>query len=580
MARSKKRSEMGAVINAARSKTVQLENAKRKSGWMLMLDRVTRSLGGKEDLPWLFALAGIYSVALYKLSEFKSALPKYLPIDDSYIILNFARNVAERHEFFSYNPGEISTGITSPLYCLALALTHFFCGEGDASWHTAVVSLGTICFIAALLLGSRLAYRMAGYPATLCFAAFFGFWGYMGFFAFCGMEPILYIALAFGAFLLFIRHNYFCTGLVSGLAMLCRPEAVFFVLILGLVPGVRCLVRLFRRNWGEGRSEFLKALCFGIGFLAVAIPWMLRCYQVSGGFMPSTVAVKTGSPAFKETVDFWITAIHMFKSTTFDASIVKSVVGETTFILLRKHFPLMIPAACALFFLRKKPEFIAPFMYIPVHLLVAGFKNPHLADNERYFPFDYALTLVYLAVFFSFLTTINWRSATSTFRSIAVRNTLRLAAAGTALALSFVILSDYSRNVMHYRIMSQYFYNLDYQIGEWLAKNTPPDTCVALFQAGGIGFFGRRRIIDGGAVTEHTIWPYLKRKAYSEAMVDRGADYVASFGDEWLVYEGLNMRDARFFTQVPLRCRGLYKINKPALAQFVAARKQANPASK
>ncbi|MDR2849277.1 MAG: hypothetical protein LBW77_01860, partial [Verrucomicrobiota bacterium] len=56
-------------------------------------------------------------------------------------------------------------------------------------------------------------------------------------------------------------------------------------------------------------------------------------------------------------------------------------------------------------------------------------------------------------------------------------------------------------------------------------------------------------------------------------MVEKGADYVASFGDEWLAHEGLSMRDARFFSPVPLRCRGLYKINKKALAQYVAARK-------
>jgi hypothetical protein len=142
------------------------------------------------------------------------------------------------------------------------------------------------------------------------------------------------------------------------------------------------------------------------------------------------------------------------------------------------------------------------------------------------------------------------------------------------LTFSWLLLADYPRNADHYRIMSRYFYNLDYQIGEWLNKNTPPDTCVALYQAGGIAFFSHRRIVDSGCVTDHTLRPYLKRDAFTEAMVERGADYVASFGDEWLAGEGLHMRDRRFFTPVPLQCRGLYKINKPALAKFVEDKKR------
>lgn len=522
---------------------------------------------------WLLALASVYVVVFYKLGEFIQALARYLPIDDSYIILNFARNVAERHEFFAYNPGEISTGITSPLYCLALAAVHMFCGDGNAGWHTAVVVLGTLSYIVVILAGSRLAYHMAGYPAALCFSAFFGFWGYMGFFAFCGMEPILYIALSFCAFLLFFRKNYFFAGLFSGLAMLCRPEAVFFVFTLGMVPLFRLLARLIRKDWAGSRAECLHGISFGAGFLISALPWIIRCQQISGSFLPSTVAMKTANPSFQQIWKYWVVVLHMYNPLSYDASIMRTNFGETLFLVLRKHVPLMIPAVCSLYFLRKRPECVATFMYVPLHLVIAGFKNCGFGDNERYFPLDYAMAMLYLAALFGFLMGIDWKTVRSSFRARLLRSMIRFVSAGTAIVLSIVILSDYSRNIMHYRVMSNYFYNLDYQIGEWLAKNTPPDTCVALFQAGGTSFFGRRRIIDGGGVTEHTIWPYLKRGAFCEAMVERGADYVAPFGDEWLVGEGLHMRDTRFFSPVPLRCRGLYKINKTALAQYVAARK-------
>lgn len=526
-----------------------------------------------KHIPWLLVLAGIYTVVIYKMAVFTDALPRYLPIDDSYIILHFARNVVERGEVFSYNPGELSTGITSPLYCLALAAFYAVLGGGNAGWHTAVVVLGALCFLASLVLGGRLAYRMGGYPAALFFSAFFGFWGYMGFFAFCGMEPILYIALSFGAFLLFFSKRYLWAGLLSGLAMLCRPEAVFFVFALGMVPFFRLLVRLIRKDWVGSREEWVNGISLGAGFLITALPWIIRCHQISGSFLSSTVTMKTAHPSFQQIWNYWIVAIHMYNPLAYDASMVRSAFGESSFLILRKNIPLMIPAACSLFFLRRRPECVAVFMYIPLHFVIAGLKNAGNGDNERYLPLDYAITMLYLAVLFGCLVAIDWKQVYSSFHAKILRNVIRCVSAATAIALSGVILADYSRNILHYRVMSNYFYNLDYQIGEWLAKNTPPDTCVALFQVGGTAFLGRRRVVDGGGVTEHTIWPYLKKMAFCEAMVERGADYVAPFGDEWLIHEGLNMRDTRFFSQVPLRCRGLYKINKPALAEYVAARK-------
>jgi len=516
----------------------------------------------------------VFAIALYKLSEFIQALPKYLPIDDGYIILHFARNVVERHEFFSYNPGVISTGITSPLYCLALAAAHFFCGNGDASWPMAIVCVGTLSFIAIILMGSRFAYLMAGYPAALCFGAFFGFWGYMSFFALCGMEPILYIAVSFAAFLLVYHRNFFLAGLFTGLAMLCRPEAIFLAVILGLIPAISLLMRLSKKDWAGGRIEFFNAAYFGIGFLLAILPWVVRCHQISGGFMSSTVTMKTYPTTLKQAVDFWAVAIHMYNPASYDASIIKSVAEETAFIVFRKHVPLMLIAAFSLWFLRKRPELFAPYMYIPLHLLVAGLKNPGMGDNERYFPFDYAVTLLYLSALLGFLINLNWRAMPGLFRTKTVGWGLKSVFVSVALALAGMILSDYSRNIIHYRVMSKYFYHLDYQIGEWLAKNTPPETTVALFQAGGIAFFSRRRIIDGGGVTEHTIWPYLKRQAFLEAMVDRDADFVASFGPDWLKQEGVLMTDTRYFRQIPLACRGLYAINKPALRAFVQQRRQ------
>lgn len=147
---------------------------------------------------------------------------------------------------------------------------------------------------------------------------------------------------------------------------------------------------------------------------------------------------------------------------------------------------------------------------------------------------------------------------------------LQISVIAAFITLSLLLLMDYPWHIKMFQVKAQYFHRLDYQIGEWLAKNTPSNTKIALYQAGGIKFFGNRYIIDGGGVSEHTIWKYLKSGTFAQSLIDRKADYVASFGDEWLMGEGVHMSDTRFFQPVPLQCRGLYKIvNKELLAMYL-----------
>jgi len=54
------------------------------------------------------------------------------------------------------------------------------------------------------------------------------------------------------------------------------------------------------------------------------------------------------------------------------------------------------------------------------------------------------------------------------------------------------------------------------------------------------------------------------------ALLDRGADYVASFGDDWFDAEGASLRDPALFTRVPLNCRGLFRVNRDAVRAALA----------
>ena len=84
-----------------------------------------------------------------------------------------------------------------------------------------------------------------------------------------------------------------------------------------------------------------------------------------------------------------------------------------------------------------------------------------------------------------------------------------------------------------------------------------------VYQAGGIKYFGDREIVDVGVCTDHTTMPYMSMKRGKlKLIIERKVDYIASFGDDWLDPEGISLSDTRFFIRIPVRCRGLFKVNK------------------
>ena len=93
-----------------------------------MLNRIFR--GHETVFLKLLGLLSVWVMALVLSLDFKTALPKYLPIDDCYIVLAYARNVIEHGDFFSYNHGLTTTGITSPLYCLEVISKPRYAGSG------------------------------------------------------------------------------------------------------------------------------------------------------------------------------------------------------------------------------------------------------------------------------------------------------------------------------------------------------------------------------------------------------------------------------------------------------------------
>ena len=508
-------------------------------------------------------------LSLFLCLDFYKSLIGLLPIDDCYIILAYARNVLRHGDLFSYNHGLITTGITSPLYCLCIAAGKAVTGD----WNAGVNIVGIVFFVIALAMGSLYAFRISGREQTgkialVLFILFWGCWGYIGYFTFCGMEPIMHVALSFALLAAFESRRYLATGLLLGASAMVRPESVFLALALGFDPAARFIKALLHKDRAALSAPLKDGLLLIAGFMVTYGPWMAWCLSTTGSVFPATVAVKTHAQSWNGILRYISSLIFMYDPEAFDIRFSAQACGSSYWVSLRESFPMALLSLAAIPFLFKTPRRLLPLLYPALHILLTCTKSTVAGENMRYMVLDYSIFMLYFAVAAAKAITIPL--PTNSMRGFAIGATTRSAGVIFACTLIMMVLEDYQRNERHFTFGARYFDRLDYSIGKWLANNTPPETKVALNQAGGIKFFSDRETIDLVGLTDHTLLPYINGPLNpAQALVDRDVDYIASFGDDWLSRWGLDMRDATLFTRVPLRCRGLYKINKPALRTFV-----------
>src|SRR5579872_2987679 len=167
----------------------------------------------------LLLLAGAVACLRYLLAEIarlKGGLG--FPLDDSWIHLQFARNLAAGAGL-SYNPGELVTGSTAPLWTALLAILLYLAGI-DATWRLAR-ELGVGRGLAAVAAGLTLS------TSWLVWAAL------------SGMEVPLFVLLSLWGMILHLRERSRpdlppLSLAVLAVAVLARPEALLLLLLAGV----------------------------------------------------------------------------------------------------------------------------------------------------------------------------------------------------------------------------------------------------------------------------------------------------------------------------------------------------------
>ena len=191
------------------------------------------------------------------------------PLDDTFIHLQYGRQIGEG-QWFSYNDGDpVSSGASSFLYVLLLGAAHFV-GFSGANLLGFAIIFGTVLFVLSALLGYGLGQRLAGERAGLCSGILIAANGAFGWGATSGMEVALFSVLILGTLLAFLRElssgRFLLTPILAALAALTRPEGLLFAWVI-----TGAVVFVLLRDLRKSRPYSLRSsLAVPYAFLPIA----------------------------------------------------------------------------------------------------------------------------------------------------------------------------------------------------------------------------------------------------------------------------------------------------------------------
>jgi arabinofuranosyltransferase len=389
------------------------------------------------------------------------------PLDDSWIHLHFARNLAEGHGF-AYNPGHPVAGSTAPLWTLLLAAGALVAGASVALAKT----LGTACALAAALLTRRAALAWGAPPGVALVAAVALLWtGPMAWGALSGMEVTLAALLVAAALLSHAGERVALTALLAALAVAARPEAALLLPFL-----------LFARPLTPARVA-----AFVVIPAIVLAPMVAFSYATVGAPYPATAAAKVEGGLIG-----WLRGAREPLTLTLLAR-PWAYVGEWVAWLWQTNplLPLALPGIALAWRRAGRALGVASLALLAHPLgmaLLAPYRGPGFQEG-RYSIHLLPLAVVVLAVGFA--------------RPLARWRTLRLLWLVLALWTLIPASERYAWGVQNIEAMQV-------RIGRWVAANTPPRARLAVNDIGAIAWVSRREIVELMGLVTPEILPYRR----------------------------------------------------------------------
>ena len=418
----------------------------------------------------LVVLAALLTLAVYLVRERTIAGAAGFPLDDSWIHLHFARNIAEGSGF-SYNPGRLVAGSTAPLWTLLLGAAARIAGPSLVM--AKVVGVMTTVAAALVLRRAALAWGVEA-PIALTAAVLLVWCGPVTWGALSGMEVSLAALLVSGALVAHARARLLPTAVLIGLAALARPEACV------LIPLVLLAAPITVR----------RVLVFSLVTVVVLLPSVAFSLATVGSPMPATAAAKIEGGligwlrgASESPFRTWIDRPREFLTAWF------WWLGMTHWLL-----PLaVVPGILVAWRTKGRPLgmlAVALLLHPVAMALLAPYRDPGFQEGR------YSIHLVPLALL---VLGVAVAGVPTRRRSVVMTGALAI-----ALVLVPAAATRYAWGVQNINAMQV-------ELGRWLDGHVARDARLAVNDIGAIAYFSRREVIDLMGLVTPEILPYRRR---------------------------------------------------------------------
>ncbi len=422
-------------------------------------------------LPVLLAAAGciVYvAAARYLVGRFA------LPLDDGYIHLQFARNLAAGHGM-AYEAGRWVAGSTAPLWTALLSLLAWLPGSAVV-WAQLV---GTLCCVAAVPQVARLAVacgtgrRLAWLAALLAAVT-----GPLVWAAVSGLEIALFVLLTLVAVRRHLvdrhrRHGVAASLPIFALATLARPEGL---LLLALAVADRAIAH-------RGRPlPWWRSSWPGLAAAAMLLAPVVAFHLVAGDSPLPTTAAAKGAAWYGWTPD--LRTLHTIFGILFRSQpwMTWLAAGGVVALLARRggeRSPGALPAAWC--------------VALPVAYAIIGAADPPVVGNFGR----------YLYPLFPFVVVLGCLAIAPLERRLAAGTASRSAALLLAAMLAAPAVAQWGRLAGRFAQNVANVVDGDVAAAEWLGERLPQGSVVAVNDVGAIGYLlPRHRLVDlAGIVT-------------------------------------------------------------------------------
>ena len=440
---------------------------------------------------WIFlAVAALAAVLLYLLIS-RLTFRIGFPLDDSWIHLTYARNLAEHGEW-AFQLGQRSAGSTAPLWTVLLSIGFLF-GLAPYAW---TYLLGWLVLTLIAVYAETLVQRLLpAYRSRIPWVGlFFIFAWHLTWSAVSGMETLLHglIVLVVLGSLIGGSRRYITLGVLAGLSIWIRPDG------LTLLGPILFVAWFSETSWRSRLEAIAKAL---LGFGALLFPYLFFNLALSGSPMPNTFYAKQA-----EYETYWLSKTLLER------------IAEYLLPVIASPFVVLIPGA-VLWLWRSIRErnwgTLASLIWCLGYIAIYVARLPAYQHGRYIIP---AFPILYL---WGILGLLQVTSSATLNRYLL--SFWRLTTVVMTIAFAFIGARQNALDV--FLIESEMI-----RTAEWVGQNLPTEARLAVHDIGALGFFVPNPLIDLAGLTSPEVVPFIRDEARLAEYLDENlVDYLITF---------------------------------------------------